>query len=239
MRLAIGICAALLLGGAIGEAPAQTAPNTSRTPGRAAPPPSPGTAPPLGTYVGTANGACRIWVPGIVTGAVEWTGGCRNGLAEGPGTATWPSAQGAVATTGNFRNGALNGAGSRANADGGRYEGAFTMTMPHGPGVYVAANGQRYEGPFVWGAPNGIGRVTFPNGDRFEGGVVNGMGDGQGIYTWANGDRYEGNQTAGYPDGQGRFVSGNQVFEGTWTRGCYYGAGGTRIAVVRPMAECR
>jgi len=97
----------------------------------------------------------------------------------------------------------------------------------------------RYEGPFVNGGPSGTGRVSFPNGDRYVGGVLNGRGEGEGVYTWANGDRYEGTQRDGYPDGQGRFISGAQVFEGTWTRGCFFGAGGTRIAVVRPMAECR
>ncbi|MES2713412.1 MAG: hypothetical protein V4653_17670 [Pseudomonadota bacterium] len=210
-----------------------------RAPARVAAPPPPGIAPLPGRLVTTEDGACRLWVPSALVGPVSWAGGCRNAVAEGPGTATWRTEAGVVTITGTFRSGFLNGPGTRADPDGGRYEGEFVMTLAQGLGVYVVPNRMRYEGPFTNGAPNGVGRVAFSNGDRFVGGVQDGLGHGEGVYTWANGDRYEGMQRFGYPDGQGRFVSGGQVFEGTWDRGCFFGPGGTRIAIVRPMAECR
>jgi hypothetical protein len=185
------------------------------------------------------DGACRAWVPNGFIATSGWSGACRIGNADDLGTVSWQTREGPITVTGTFRDGALHGPGSRTTPDGGRYEGQFCMTVPQGQGVFVAPNGMRYEGPFAWGAPSGIGRATFRNGDRYEGGVQAGMGNGEGIYTWANGDRYEGTQRAGYPGGQGRCISGTQVFEGTWARGCFVDVGGTRIAVVRPMAECR
>lgn len=72
---------------------------------------------------------CRVLKTGI---SGTYTGGCKNGLAHGQGTAT--------------------GADS--------YEGQFRKGLPHGSGTYTWANGDAYSGQWKEGKRNGIGKFN-------------------------------------------------------------------------------
>jgi hypothetical protein len=99
----------------------------------------------------------------------SYVGGCRDGKAEGPGTA-----KGSAVYTGEFREGKKHGRGVKTWAWGDRYEGDFLNDAKHGVGRYS------------WGA-----RSAFA-GDRYEGGFESDKRNGYGVYVWASGDAYAG-----------------------------------------------
>jgi len=63
--------------------------------------------------------------------------------------------------------------------------------------------------------------------------------DGAGVLTWRNGDRFDGEWRKGRANGRGAYrQKDGKVFEGNWVDGCFQEKG-TRIAVGRPLKECR
>lgn len=86
--------------------------------------------------------------------ADEYSGGCKNGLANGKGV----------------------GHGKD------KYEGMFKNGNKHGKGTYTWANGDRYEGQWQDDNKHGKGTHTWPSGDRYEGMYANGKKHGHGIY---------------------------------------------------------
>ena len=109
---------------------------------------------------------CKVLDPEL---AGTYTGGCRNGLAEGYG-----DARGAA-----------------------RYFGEFRAGRPHGKGEKIWPGGDRYEGDFVEGRKEGTGMYTWGArspwaGQRYIGGYVNDKRQGYGVYEWPNGERYAG-----------------------------------------------
>lgn len=119
---------------------------------------------------GEALGApqpCRIIDPELAKGI--YTGGCKNGLAEGYGKVSGPSSY-----SGDFHAGKKHGKGVKVMPNGDRYEGDFSDGYRHGKGVYV------------WGD-----RTPWA-GDRYEGDYRRDLRDGHGVYQWSNGDRYDG-----------------------------------------------
>jgi len=98
-----------------------------------------------------------------------YAGGCKDGKAEGQGTA-----KGSATYAGEFRAGLKQGRGVKTWPWGDRYEGEFAEDTKHGMGSYT------------WGA-----RSAFA-GDRYEGEFRNDMRNGAGVYAWASGDIYAG-----------------------------------------------
>src|SRR3954465_13807630 len=95
--------------------------------------------------------------------AISWSGGCRNGYADGPGTIRWFSEGRSNGTTsGTFKDGKLNGQGS--------------VTLPHAihtnngssvsPSAHTWAAGSRLEGEFADNQLIGDGVITSPNGQK-------------------------------------------------------------------------
>jgi hypothetical protein len=99
----------------------------------------------------------------------SYAGGCRDGKAEGQGTA-----KGSATYAGEFRAGLKQGRGVKTWPWGDRYEGEFSEDTKHGVGSYT------------WGA-----RSAFA-GDRYEGEFKDDKRNGVGVYTWASGDIYAG-----------------------------------------------
>jgi len=99
----------------------------------------------------------------------SYSGGCKDGKAEGQGTS-----RGRAAYVGGFHEGKKHGRGVKTWPWGDRYEGEFADDAKHGMGIYT------------WGE-----RSAFA-GDRYEGGFANDRRSGYGVYVWASGDSYAG-----------------------------------------------
>jgi hypothetical protein len=109
---------------------------------------------------------CRVIDPEL-QGSYE--GGCRNGLANGYGTA-----RGSAAYQGEFRKGLKDGKGVKTWPWGDRYEGEFLDDRRSGKGMYTWGAGspwagERYVGDYVADEREGFGTYYWPNGDRFDG----------------------------------------------------------------------
>jgi hypothetical protein len=96
-------------------------------------------------------------------------GGCKDGKAEG-----WGTAGGTAVYAGEFREGKKHGRGVKTWPWGDRYEGEFADDLKNGAGLYV------------WGA-----RSAFA-GENYEGGFANDKRNGFGVYIWPTGDQYAG-----------------------------------------------
>jgi len=138
----------------------------------------------LSAGVASAIGAtCKVEDPDIAT---EYSGGCRNGLAHGKGTAI-----GRDKYVGDFRDGELSG-----------------------KGIYTWANGNRYEGDYRDGKPNGKGVYTRPSGTRYEGGWRDARRNGYGVLTVARSEYHELEGRSSKGDWKGDQYIEQGIFEG-------------------------
>jgi hypothetical protein len=100
----------------------------------------------------------------------RYTGGCKDGFAEGEG-----EAHGEASYSGEFRAGRKHGKGVKFwPSPGDRYEGYFVDDRKDGTGVYTwgggsPSAGQRYIGGFRADRRHGYGVYEWPNGDRYSG----------------------------------------------------------------------
>ena len=115
---------------------------------------------------------------------LTWTGGCKNGFADGEGIQQW------------FSN----------NAPTGRYEGRMERGVYQGPGKYTQSNGRTFEGEYRQGKRHGKGVLTEPQGDRYEGTWEDGQLIGSATVTYRNGVRYEGEIKNLRPQGKGLMI---------------------------------
>ena len=113
-----------------------------------------------------AQSKCLVLDPEL---QASYSGGCKDGKAEGSG-----AAKGRAVYVGEFHEGKKHGRGVKTWPWGDRYSGEFADDSKHGAGVYV------------WGA-----RSAFA-GDRYEGAFANDKRSGYGVYFWASGDAYAG-----------------------------------------------
>jgi len=109
---------------------------------------------------------CKVHDPELQS---RYTGGCKDGWAEGYGDA------GGTAT----------------------YQGEFKAGRKHGKGVKTWPGGDRYEGDFVEDRREGTGMYTWGRTSRwsrhrYTGGFLNDRRHGYGVYEWPNGDRVAG-----------------------------------------------
>lgn len=116
--------------------------------------------------MGQLGAKCKVLDPELQT---TYTGGCKDGLAEGHGEAT-----------------------GRA-----QYKGAFKAGRKHGKGAKTWPSGDRYQGDFVEDRKEGVGTYTWgPRspwaGEKYSGGYLNDRRHGSGVYEWPSGDRYAG-----------------------------------------------
>ena len=113
-----------------------------------------------------AQSSCKVSDPEL-----QWiySGGCKDGLAEGPG-----EARGTAHYRGEFRAGRKHGKGVKTWLSGDRYEGDFVDDRREGTGMYTwgrfsAWSGQRYTGGYLADRRHGYGVYEWPDGDRYVG----------------------------------------------------------------------
>jgi hypothetical protein len=104
----------------------------------------------------------------------NYEGGCKDGKAEGFGTA-----RGSATYVGEFKEGRKHGKGVQTWESGSRYEGEFFQDLRQGAGTFTFGErtllaGQRYEGGFFEDRFNGFGVYTWPWGDRYSGSFKDG-----------------------------------------------------------------
>ncbi len=208
-----------------------------------------------GSYTDRRTG-CRLWPPEglpIEGGATaQWSGACKNGLAEGAGTVTLTYAkpnQGLRITNmeGTFINGRLNGKGLvtvTLEGKGGREEGTFVNGRLNGPGRLTipsmgSSDGEFRDNEMVYGE-----KVWFKDcncsdaGAKYVGEFDHGRFNGKGILTNGSGARYEGQWLADRPHGRGTVTQADGTrYSGKWDRGCSYGPDG-RLYWFMPLNNC-
>ncbi len=114
-----------------------------------------------------AAAECEVVDPDLAQGT--YSGGCKNGLADGYGEVS-----GASSYRGDFQAGKKHGKGIKVMPNGDLYVGDFDDDYRHGKGTYI------------WGA-----RTPWA-GDRYEGEYHRDKRQGWGAFQWNSGDRYEG-----------------------------------------------
>ena len=114
----------------------------------------------------TSQAQCRILDPELQG---SYSGGCKDGLAEGHGEAS-----GVAQYKGEFRAGRKHGSGVKTWPTGDRYEGNFVEDRKEGRGTYA------------WG------RGSMWAGEKYTGDYLNDRRHGHGVYEWPGGDRYAG-----------------------------------------------
>lgn len=136
-------------------------------------------------WIGDPKTGCRVWNSSPEPGdSISWSGGCRNGHAQGPGVLQWfTDGKPASRFEGDYRDGLLDGKGIYTFANGARYEGEYRDDLRHGRGVLIEPDGTRYDGEWRLGLPNGQGTFKEANGTPVSG-------------TWTNGCLREGGRTA-------------------------------------------
>ncbi|MCC2972815.1 MORN repeat-containing protein [Massilia sp. IC2-476] len=137
---------------------------------------------------------CRIapLYPPPVDDAVSWSGGCKDGFADGKGVLEWRTQ-----TAGNRRlegtlvQGEVTGE-AILTYDAGKYLGSVGRGMPHGLGAHLAQDGSTYEGQWQGGRRHGVGKATFALGGSYEGEWRGGQMHGQGKIVYNGGRTYAG-----------------------------------------------
>ena len=165
------------------------------------------TAPP---FIQDARG-CAVFDPNPQAGAtITWSGGCKDGFADGAGTVQW-------------RHGDVLGAS---------YSGTMAAGKPSGQGIETFQNGSRYEGMFANGRRNGHGVATWPGGLRYDGDFADGKRQGHGRFDFGGGLRYDGAFDHDDMTGPATIEFLGMRLEGAFTRGQLSGPG----VLVRPAA---
>jgi hypothetical protein len=155
-----------------------------------------------GVFLGKPD--CRIAsVMPAPTGAVSWSGDCKDGYANGKGVLEWDAA----------------GEGKR------RLEAALVRGEVSGEGKLTYRDGS-YTGTFRRGMPHGTGFFKYADGNMYEGGVDNGQSEGRGLQIALDGSTFEGEWHADKLHGRGKavFTLGGS-YEGEWRNGKMHGQG--------------
>jgi hypothetical protein len=153
---------------------------------------------------------------------IKWSGGCKNGYAEGHGTLEW--FEGDTATfrfEGSMVAGMSDGIGSYTFLENGAsYSGGFKAGKRHGQGTLTLPSGQVQQGRFENDELVGEVEVTGPGMFRYVGGWLNGRPHGIGWERHQDGAIYEGEFRAGLAEGQGTVTLINgQTISGHFEKG--------------------
>ena len=126
--------------------------------------------------------------------AANWTGDCKNGRAEGYGTARFANNGTEFESfTGTFSGGvAVDGPVVVRWGNGWSYDGEMVVGHFEGKGVLINDHHDRFEGRWKDGKLNGEGSVTHEDGERYEGEWKNDLPNGHGVLTRADGSKLEG-----------------------------------------------
>ncbi len=170
---------------------------------------------------------------------VTWSGGCVNGLAEGPGVLVaeyfgTSEARHTDRYEGPMRAGKRHGRGVTLYQTAQRTlrtEATWHEGLIEGPYLITGTDGYSDEGTAVNGRAEGHARIRYADGGTFEGTYLNGRRDGRGVERWADGDRYEGEFRNGLREGRGTYqYSTGDRYEGGWLAGKRHGRGTMQYA---------
>ena len=176
---------------------------------------------------------------------INWTGSCRNGVAEGHGvySVSAGSEHSAYEGRGTVVGGKASGHWIDKWADGARHEGDYRGGKRHGHWVERFANGSVAEGPYVDGKRHGHWVVRFASGNVGEGPYVNGKKNGRWVVRFASGGRLEEEYWDGSRESQpGAYVTKDgERHPGIWSDGCFRGVDGKVWARAgnKSRADCR
>ena len=162
---------------------------------------------------------CRIGtlLPVPVDSKVSWSGACKDGFADGPGSLAWNDADNSQRRIdGSLAKGIVAGEAKltytsrKDERDGGNprtsYEGSLRDGLPDGQGFFQYADGGMYEGGVTAGERHGTGIYLGVERSRYEGQWVDGKRQGHGKATFATGGRYDGEWKNNLFDGVGSIV---------------------------------
>ena len=182
-----------------------------------------------GGYIVDGKAKVKVWNASPVITA-EWSGGQKDGYAEGKGVMKWFE-DGVLNEKfeGNFVKGKAEGKCTYEVYDGkgkvilsGKAE--FKDGSPNGKGVMKWTDGRKYEGELKNGRENGHGVFTWKDGTRYEGGFEDGVMSGKGVITHKDGRKYEGEFAHGLPNGKGvRTFPDGKVEKGSFENGRFSG----------------
>jgi hypothetical protein len=137
--------------------------------------------------------------------SITWTGGCKDGYADGDGVLEW-LIDGEVREhyQGTLVKGKQEGLGFERRDDGYEYEGGFKNGLREGEGVANLSRGDHYKGSWSHGAPNGFGKMTYATGGSYDGEWKMGRREGKASVVFAGSDKhavleYKDNLPAGTP----------------------------------------
>ena len=199
------------------------------------------------SYIGEPN--CQVYNPvPQERERVTWTGGCKDGYADGEGILQWyqddrPGSR----FEGRLKRGLRDGPGtqffipSKTPADAPNVlrkrmecvavkeivlRATFVQGQPVGDVEWISGCGSLYRGEWRDARPNGLGTIHYFDDVDYEGNFVDGQRDGKGTARYSNGDRYEGLWRKGNFDGVGvlRYANGSS-YEGNFRNGLFDGAG--------------
>jgi hypothetical protein len=151
---------------------------------------------------------CRIAaVKPAPAGPPTWSGGCKDGYAEGKGVLEWHADKGSTyRLSATLHAGAVQGEGELRYPDGGEYTGSLKDGVPEGHGYYRNAKGDQFEGEVHAGHFSGPSEVLYRNGNDYKGALKDDRPDGLGTMTYMLGGRYEGSWRDGKRSGRGKLV---------------------------------
>jgi hypothetical protein len=130
-------------------------------------------------WIADQNG-CKIANPFPQPGeAVTWSGGCKDGLADGQGTMQWTvDGKPMDRFEGTLKEGWADGQGT-LEREGGRYTGDWKRSVQEGRGRFEGPDGTSYEGEWKEGKPHGNGQLQLPDGRLITGTWVDGEFEGE------------------------------------------------------------
>jgi hypothetical protein len=171
------------------------------------------------TFIKDAKSGCAVGTFHPEAGlAVQWTGPCVGGKAQGRGIAEWSvGGKFSARSEGDYHGGLLEGRVISVFADERRQEAEYRGGMRNGRCITTWSNGQRFDGQCANDQPNGVGKWHFASGDRYYGDVRNGQMEGHGIYAWKDGRVYDGDLVADKSTGRGKMVwPDGHWYDGEW-----------------------
>ncbi len=190
--------------------------------------------PPKGVWIADPRSGCRAQDPmPLPKESIQWSGACRNGLAQGRGTLQWYlEGQPTERTEGEWQAGMLTGRALTVYPDGHRHEGEYRNGMPNGRGVTTFPNGNRLDVTYVDGKASGRGILTLGDGSgKLDADFVDDQAV-RGVWAWKNGNRYEGDLKNFQPDGKGKLSQKNGTsYEGDFKAGNWDGHAVVHYAV--------
>lgn len=130
-------------------------------------------------WIADANG-CKIANPFPQPGeSVTWSGGCKEGRADGTGVLQWfIDGEPRDRFEGTLKDGWADGKGTLVR-EGMRYSGDWKRSTQDGYGRYEGEDGSWYEGEWKDGQPHGHGEYQSPDGRRLSGTWVEGEFQGE------------------------------------------------------------